>query len=39
VTHLKKALEVNEEAHSGQFAIDIINFAKPLSADLDQSIF
>lgn len=36
---LKKALEVNDEAHSGQLDADIINFFKPGSTDLDQSIF
>jgi hypothetical protein len=36
----KKALEMNdEEAHSGQFDIDIIKFFKPVSTNLDQSSF
>jgi hypothetical protein len=39
VTHLKKALEVNEEAHSGQFDVGIIKFLKPVSTYLDQPIF
>ncbi len=39
VTHLKKVPEVNEEAHSGHFDVDIIKFFMPVSIDLDQSIF
>jgi hypothetical protein len=30
---------VNEEAHSGQFNVDIIKLFKPVSTDLDQTIF
>jgi hypothetical protein len=30
VTRLKKALEANEEAHSGQFNVYIIKFFKPV---------
>jgi hypothetical protein len=39
MTRLKKALEVNAEAQSGQLDVDMIKFFKPVLTDLDQSIF